>query len=199
MINIKVFSDFTCPFCYIGFSIADKLRRGNKDVNFQYFPYELEPNMPIKGSDLRDSIPQEQIDMSFRRIERLGKEYGLVYNNKTKKFNTSRLHKAALYADTMGKFYEFSKEAFRYIFEFGKNVGDNLIINEIGLYVGLDIIEMNKKIDNGEFDAQMKEAKNLSEDYNIESVPTFIVDEEKHVTLLKDYEKFKKDLLGLSL
>lgn len=196
MINIKVFSDFACPFCYIGFSIADRLRKENKDVNIQYFPYELDPDMPKEGGDLIDSIPQEQIDMSYRRIERLGKEYGLIYKNKTRKFNTTRLHKASLYAEAVGKFYEFSKEAFRYIFEFGKNVGDPLIINEIGLYVGLDIMEMNKKIDNGEFDAQMEEAKKLSEDYNIESVPTFIVNEEKHVTLLKDYEKFKKDLLG---
>lgn len=196
MTNIKVFSDFACPFCYIGFSIADRLRNENKDVNIQYFPYELNPDMTIKGGDLTDSIPQEQIDMSFRRIERLGKEYGLVYNNKTKKFNTSRLHKAALYADTMGKFYEFSKEAFRYVFEFGKNVGDPFMINDIGLYVGLDIIEMNEKIDKGEFDSQIEDARKLSVDYNIESVPTFIVDDERYVTVLKDYERFKKDLLG---
>lgn len=196
MINIKVFSDFACPFCYIGFSIADRLRKENKDVNFMYFPYVLYPEVPIGGGDLTDSIPQEQIDMSYRRIERLGKEYGLIYNNRTKRFNTTRLHKAALYAETVGKFFEFSKEAFRYIFEFGKNVGDPLIINEIGLYVGLDIIEMNDRIDKGEFDALIDEAKRLSEDYNIESVPTFIVNEEKHVTLLKDYEKFKKDLLN---
>lgn len=196
MINIKVFSDFACPFCYIGFSIADRLRKENKDVNIQYFPYELDPDMPKDGGNLTDSIPQEQIDMSYKRIERLGSEYGLVYKNKTKKFNTNRLHKAALYAETVGNFYEFSKEAFRYIFEFGKNVGDPLIINEIGLYVGLNIIEMNDKIDKGEFDLQILEAVSLSEEYNIESVPTFIVDEEKHVTLLKDYAKFKKDLLG---
>ncbi len=195
MINIKVFSDFACPFCYIGFSIADRLRKENKDVNIQYFPYELDPDMPIGGGDLTDSIPQEQIDMSYKRIERLGKEYDLIYNNKIKKFNTTRLHKAALYAETVGKFYEFSKEAFRYIFEFGKNVGDPLIINEIGLYVGLNIIEMNEKIDKGEFDSQMEEAKKLSEDYNIESIPTFIVNEKKYVTLLKDYEKFRQDLL----
>lgn len=196
MINIKVFSDFACPFCYIGFSIADKLRNENKDVQIQYFPYELDPDMPKEGGNLTDSIPQEQIDMSYRRIERLGSEYNLIYKNKTKKFNTTRLHKAALYAETVGKFYEFSKEAFKYIFEFGKNVGDPLIINEIGLYIGLNIIEMNQRIDNGEFDLQMKDAHKLSEDYDIESVPTFIVDEVKHITTLKDYEKFKKDLLG---
>ena len=37
--------------------------------------------------------------MSYRRIERLGAEYGLIYNNKTRKFNTHKLHRAALYAE----------------------------------------------------------------------------------------------------
>lgn len=196
MTTIKIFSDFACPFCYIGFSIADKLRQEHPDINIKWYPYELDPDLPLKGSDLANDIPQEQIDMSYRRIERLGKEYGLIYNNKTRKFNTTRLHKAALYANSVGKYYEFAREAFKYIFEYGKNVGDPLIVNEIGLFTELNIIEMNEQIDRGDFDKEMIEAKNLIPVYNIESVPTFIVDEEKHVTRLKDYEKFKKDLLG---
>jgi len=55
---------------------------------------------------------------------------------------------------------------------------------------------MNEKIDKGEFDSQIEDARKLSVDYNIESVPTFIVDDERYVTVLKDYERFKKDLLG---
>lgn len=194
MTNIKIFSDFACPFCYIGFSIADKLRHENPNINIQWFPYELDSDLPLEGRDLSDHIPQDQIDMAYKRIERLGPEYGLIYNNKTKKFNTTRLHKAALYAHSVGKYYEFAKEAFKYIFEYGKNVGDPLIINEIGLLLGLNIIEMNEQIDNGNYNKLMEEARNLVPEYNIESVPTFIVDEKKHVTRLKDYEKFKKDL-----
>ncbi|MDR7855095.1 DsbA family protein [Tissierella sp.] len=196
MKNIKVFSDFACPFCYIGFSIADKLRKENPDINFEWLPYELDADLDLEGSDLALHISQDQIDMGYRRIERLGGEYGLIYNNKTKKFNTHRLHKAALYAGTVGKYYEFAREAFKAIFEDGKNVGDPLIINEIGLVSGINIAEMNKSIDEGSYDAQMEEAKNLVDPYEIDSVPSFIVDDKKKVTLLKDYEKFKKDLIG---
>ncbi|MEW8973531.1 MAG: DsbA family protein [Tissierellaceae bacterium] len=195
MIDIKIFSDFACPFCYIGFSIAHKLKEENPNVNIQWIPYELDPNLSIRGSDLSDYIPQEQIDMSYRRIERLGKEYNLIYNNKTKKFNTNRLHKAALFARNEGKYYEFASEAFKTIFEYGKNVGESVIVNEIGLNVGLNIVEMNRCIDDGTFDKEMEDAKNLAIDYKIESVPTFIVNENRHVTILKDYERFKRDLI----
>lgn len=196
MTNIKIFSDFACPFCYIGFSIADKLRRENSNINIEWIPYELDSDYPLEGGDLTESIPQKQIELSYRRIERLGSEYGLVYNNKTKKFNTNRLHKAALYARDEGRYYEFAREAFKAIFEHGKNVGEPVIVNEIGLAAGISIVEMNRCIDSGAFDEKMEEARNLASIYEIESVPTFVVDENKKVTLLKDYERFKKDLLG---
>lgn len=196
MTNIKVFSDFVCPFSYIGFSIADKLRQENPDINFEWFPYELEPDAPTEGYDFADKHPIEQIEMSYKRIQRLGAEYGLVYNNKTKKSNTHKLHKASLYANKEGKFYEFAKEAFKAVFEDGKNVAEAVVVNEIGLAAGLNIVEMNRCIDAGNFDEFMEEAKNLVPIYNIESVPTFILEDGTQVSTLKDYEKFKNDLLG---
>lgn len=161
MTTIKVFSDFACPFCYIGFSIAEKLSKENPDVHFEYYPYELEPDAPAEGYDFADNFPMDQIETSYKRIKRLGSEYGLIYNNKTKKSNTHRLHKASLYAKKEDKFFESGKEAFKAIFEDSKNLGDPKIINEIGLAAGLNIVEMNRCIDAGNFDEFMDEAKNL--------------------------------------
>lgn len=197
---IRVFSDFACPFCYIGFSIADRLRKEGRDAKIVYYPYELDPTMSLAGGDIKDSISEEQLETAYKRIEGLGEEYGLIYNNKTKKFNTNRLHKAAIYADSEGKFFDFAREAFRAVFEFGRNVADPDIVNDIAMTVGLDTVKMNEEINGGVFDQQMEEARRLSQVHKIESVPTFIVEEdgvkgEKHVTTLKDYESFKKDLL----
>ncbi|NLY72751.1 MAG: thioredoxin domain-containing protein, partial [Tissierellia bacterium] len=120
----------------------------------------------------------------------------LVYKNKNKKFNTNRLHRAGLYAQSQGKGLEFSLLAYKYIFEYGKNVGDPLIINEIALVLELDTLEMNTEIDKGSFEAEMAEADRLKDVYEINSVPTFIINGEKKVTGLKAYEKLKEDLLG---
>ena len=196
MTKIEIFSDFACPFCYIGFSIADRLRKENSDLNIEWIPYELDSDYPLEGGDLKDIIPEEQIKMSYRRIERLGSEYGLIYNNKTRKFNTNRLHKAALFARDEGKYYEFAREAFKTIFEYGKNGGKPEIVDEIALAVGMDVGKMNASIDRGAYHKEMEEAENLANKYQIESVPTFIVNKSKKVTFLKDYERFKKDLLG---
>jgi len=195
MKNIKVFSDFACPFCYIGFSIIDKLREDNKDLNIEWMPFELSPDAPPEGSDLSDSVPIDQIEMGYKRIIRLGSEYGLVYNNKTTKFNTHRLHKASLYADSVDKYYEFAKEAFKTIFEYGKNVGDPSLVNEIASSVGLDINHMNTQIDAGVFDEYMEKAKELVLVHDIDSVPSFVIDDKKKVTTLKEYKKIIVDIL----
>lgn len=195
MTNFKVFSDFACPFCYIGFTIARKMVNENPDIQIEFFPYELDMDVPERGSSLETSIPREQIEMSYRRIERLGSEYGLVYSNKTDKFNTGLLHRASLYAKEVGKFYEFASEAFFAIFTEGRNVALKEVINDIGLKAGLNIQEMMMAVEDGSFEEAMDEARELAVAYEIESVPTFIRDDGKRVTLLKDYEKFKRDLL----
>lgn len=193
--KFKVFSDFACPFCYIGFTIAHKVVEENPEAEFVWYPYELDSEVPESGVSIENFIPKEQLDMSYRRIERLGSEYGLVYNNKVNKFNTGPLHRAALYAQEVGKFYPFAAEAFKAIFTDGKNVALKEVVNDIGLKAGLNIQEMTAAIEDGIFEDGMQEARDLAAAYEIESVPTFIREDGKRVTLLKDYTKFKRDLM----
>lgn len=194
--NIKVFLDYACPFCYLGFSIADKLREENPNIEFEYFPYELDPEVSEEPSDMKDHIDEDQLKESYKRIERLGEEYGLSYNNKQKRFNTHRLLLAGMYSKKEDKFYEFSKEAFKAVFEDGKNVARAEVVNEIGLAAGLNIVEMNNCIDGDSLDEEMQTAKELISVYEVDSVPTFIVNDQKKVTELKPYSEFKKDLIG---
>lgn len=196
MTNIKVFSDYTCPFCYLGFAIADRLRKEEEDINIEYLPYELKPDASQDPSSLTDDIPEDVLVKSYKRIEGLGNEYALVYKNKTTVFNTHRLILASLYSKKEDKYYEFSREAFKAIFEEGKNVAEAVIVNEIGLKVGLNIVEMNNCIDSGELEEEMAEARRLSSVYEVESIPTFIVNDGKKVTKLKPYSEFKNDLIG---
>ena len=132
---------------------------------------------------------------SYERIERLGNEYGLEYNNKTKSFNTHRLLLAGMYSKKEEKFFEFSREAFKAVFQDEKNVAEPVIVNEIALKAGLNIVEMNNCIETEELEDEFERAKNLIPVYEVDSVPTFIVNDKKTVTELKDYEDFKKDLL----
>lgn len=194
MTHFKVFSDFACPFCYIGFEIGDRLLNEDEDITIEWIPFILDRDTPQIGSDLSDDIPQENIDFSYKRIERLGKEYDLVYNNKTKKFNTNLLHIAGLYAQSVDKFRPFAREAFKAIFKDGRNVAELDVINDIGYKVGLNLNELNDALKDPHFTGLLEESLNLAKVYEIDSVPTFVRDDNKKILLLKEYKKFKKDL-----
>ncbi len=193
--EIKIFSDFACPFCYIGFSIAEKLKSQRKDLDFKFIPLILNPDETIEGSDLYEHIDEATILAGYERIEKLAEEYGLVYNNKRKRFSTNRLHAAGFYAEENSRYFEFAKLAFKYIFEYGENVGKKETVDEIAQLAGLDVEEMNNKIDSGFYNEKFIEAESLADDFNIESVPTFIVENKKKPTQLKEYNDFIKDLL----
>lgn len=195
MREIKIFSDFACPFCYIGFSIMERLRSQRDDLEFKFIPTILNPKESPQGSDLYDYVDEATALSGYERIEALGREYGLVYNNKRQRFNTNRLHAAGFYAEEKSRYFEFARLAFKYIFEYGKNVGQGEIVDEIAELAGLDLEEMNEKIDSGIYDKKFSEAIKLSNYFYIDSVPSFVVDNVVKPSQLKEYREFVKDLL----
>lgn len=196
METVKTFMDFTCPFSYIGFAILEKLKDEEVNVDYTWYPYVLDENTPVEGKDISTKFEGKGLEQAFKRITRLGDEYGLKYENKNIAYNTARAHRAALFARDSGKLDEFAGKIFRAIFEEGRNVAEKEVLNDIGLEVGLNIVEMNTCIDDGGYEEEMEEAKKMASVYEVESVPTFIVDEKRKVTDLKPYSEFKKDLQG---
>lgn len=188
MKNIKTFMDFTWPFSYVGFSILDRVRKEKPGVEYVWYPYQLDKDIPEEGKDMFG-----RFEKGYERFSGLGKEYDLVFYDSNKVFNTERAHKAALYARDNDKLYEFAKEVFKTVWEKGENIGTMETINNIGLKVGLNITEMNRCISSGAYDEEMYEAERLSSVYEVESVPTFIIDDKKNVTNLKPYGEFIKD------
>ncbi len=196
MTNIKVFLDYACPFCYIGFSIADKLRKERPDIRFEYLPYELNTDASLEASNITKYVTEDVLNKGYERIEGLGGEYGLLYKNKTMKFNTHRLLLAGVYSQKEDKFYDFSREAFKAIFEDENNVAKKEVVNEIAINAGLNIVEMNNCIESNSLNEEIERSKQLISLYEVDSVPTFIVNDKKKVTKLKPYAEFKNDLIG---
>ena len=106
-----------------------------------------------------------------------------------------RAHKATLYARDKGKLYEFAKEVFDAVFKRAENIADKDILGKIARSLGLDADDMNNSIDKGLYDEQIKQAKQLARDYNVTSVPSFIVDGVNKNINVKEYKLFKEELM----
>lgn len=196
-----MFSDFACPFCYIGFSTFQKLREEGVEFNIEWYAYEINPGAPLEGEekDLKFFKKEAQkMDKIFEMISKFSEPHGIEFSRKYISFNTNRAHLAGEYAKTQEKYEEFSKEVFRSYFELSENIANKNIINKIADKIGLNTDEMNKQIDSGKFNNILLRAMDTAKQYGVENVPTFIVNETHKMTGIRDYEQFKNNLLSIS-
>lgn len=200
MLNIKIFSDFACPFCYIGFSILERLKKEGIKFDAEWYAYEIRPEAPLEGKESTPKFYGEEAqrkDKLFEMIAKFSEPYGIKFSKKYISFNTNRAHLAGEYAKTQGKYDEFSKEVFKAYFELFENIADKEIINRIAAKIGLNVDEMNEQIDSGKFDDILLQAMDIAEQYEVENVPTFIINETHKMTGVREYEQFKNNLLSM--
>ena len=197
MLDVKVFSDFACPFCYLGLYLLEKLEDDNIRYIVDWIPFELDPNAPIKGMDLFEIYPKDYILKSLDMLSQLGKEYGIDFNNKNNKYNTRRAHLGGYYAKEQNKYSEYSKAMFKAYFGDCINIGDKLEVDKIAQKIGLDVEAMNKAIDAGKYNNLLNQAQSAAEAYKIQSIPSFVINEKSKLTGIRDYERFKQEFLDM--
>lgn len=165
------------------------------DIEVEWIPFELHPETPTEGDLLKNKFGNN-VDSMLKMLNLKGKEFDINFGNLTILSNSNRALKAAEYSKLKGKYEDFSLKLFKYYFEENRNIGDAEIINEIGKDANLDIMEMNSMIDTGDFDENLKKAKFLAMQYNITSVPTFIINDKYKIVGAQPYEDIKNFLLS---
>lgn len=145
--------------------------------------------------DLFTVYPKEYVVNSLNYLSKLGKDLNIEFNNVNGKFNTRRAHLAGYYAKEQNKYNEYSKAVFKAYFDHGLNVADKSVIDEIANSIGLDVKEMNEPIDSGKYNERLMEDYRLANEYNITSVPTFIINHKIRVSGIREYNEFKKIFL----
>lgn len=197
MNNIRIFSDFAWPYCYIGLGLVEKLKKDGISFDLDWVPFELDPNAPQEGMDLYEVYPKEYVDKAIDMLSKMGKDYGISYNNKNGKFNTRKAHLGGYYALEKGKYDEYARAVFKAYFEDSLNVSHNEVLSKIAENIGLDKVDMLEAIDSGKYDEKLKAAVNLAFESDIQSVPTFIINNKYKMSGIRSYDDFKKAILDM--
>lgn len=195
MIKMKVFSDFSCPYCYLGLGLINRLIEDGIELDVEWIPFELDPNAALGETDLFTVYPEKYVVGAINKLSRLGEEVNVKYNNINSKFNTRRAHLAGYYAKEHNMYAEYSKAVFKAYFEDVLNVADVDVLNQIAENIGLDITEMNESIDSGKYDSRLAEDLKLGKNYSISSIPTFIINDEFRMSGVREYRAFKEEIM----
>jgi len=186
-IKIKIYSDYICPFCYLGEAIIEKLK-SRFDIEMEHIGIEIHPETPEEGVDLRGRI--YGIEEMYENLRCIGKEYDLNFCDAKLLSNSKKALIVGEYARKVGKNQEFTHEVFKAYFERCLDIGKEAVLFEIGEKIGLNRKEIEDCLKNplyeNSFADNCAEAKKL----DISGVPTFIVNGKDRITGAQSEETF---------
>jgi predicted DsbA family dithiol-disulfide isomerase len=186
-IKIKMYSDYICPFCYLGEAIIEKLK-SRFDIEIEHIGIEIHPETPEEGVDLRGRI--YGIEEMYENLRCRGKEYGLKFCDAKLLSNSRKALIVSEYARKVGKNAEFTHEAFKAYFERCSDIGKESVILEIAQKVGLIKKDVDDCLKNPLY--QNSFANNCAEARKLDvwSVPTFIINDKHKIVGAQPEETF---------
>lgn len=202
--KIEIWSDYACPFCYIG---KEKLENAIKElgikeqVNIEMRSFELDPNASYnvisntedrfaKKYGISNTMAAERI----RMIEQYGKEEGIDFKYSTTQYtNTMDAHRLTHYAEKQGK-QSITKDLFNAYFTDNLELSDKKVLKEIAVKNGLDENKVEKVLNSNEFESDVRKDETQARIIGVQGVPYFLIDGKITLNGAQNVETFKSVL-----
>ena len=206
-LRIDIVSDVVCPWCVIGYrQLAEALKQTNTEHEIRWHPFELNPNMPSEGQNMREHIMEkygsskQESDASRARLIEAGREVGFEFNfnDDTRMHNTFNLHQLLHWADQQGCMHDLKQALFAAHFTHGRNISDNAVLADIAAETGLDRNEALAVLEDQRFAKEVREAEQHWQQQGIQSVPAVIFNERHLVSGAQGVENFTNILQQLA-
>lgn len=187
--KIILFSDYACPFCYIGKGLLKKLS-SEYSLEINWVPYELHPETPKDGILISEELPDLDMDKMLKDLNKAAAPYNLKFNSFEKIPNTKMALEASEFARDNGKLNEFQDEVYKALFTDGRDIGQLETILSCGEKVGLDTSKLKQALEEEVFSLRLKQGRELGKKYKVAGIPTFIINEEVKIVGSQTYETF---------
>lgn len=199
--KIEVFSDFACPFCYIGKKRLEQAIQElsmENEVELVFKAYQLNPE-----ADKIAAVPffnaSEKMDKQQEKIEAVlahAAEVGLSYNfNKVLIGNTENAHRLAKWAKKYQLEAAFVEEMMHRYFSEGLNVNDFDELLSVVEFVGLPKDEAKRILENpNEFQEELAQDRYDIQQIPVTSVPFFIFENRFGIKGAEPLRIFKETL-----
>lgn len=206
-LRIDIVSDVVCPWCVIGYrQLAEALKQTNTAHEIHWHPFELNPNMPSDGQNMREHIMEkygsskEESNASRTRLTEAGSEVGFEFNfdDDTRMHNTFNLHQLLHWANQQGRMHDLKQALFTAHFTDGRNISDHGVLADIASEIGLDRHQALAVLEDQRFAQEVREAEQHWQQQGIQSVPAVIFNERHLVSGAQGVENFTSILEQLS-
>lgn len=175
-LKIIAYSDYICPFCYIGYHRIEQLKK-KYDLDVEWKPFEIHPETPKEGA-LTDELPfpEGYLEAAFANVKRLADEDGIPLKFSDKLPNSRLALSISEFARKKGKFEDFHKLVLNAYWLQGKDIGDKNLLLDIAESIGLDKKEIELYLNSDEPRQALQESFKEIRSHGINGVPAFIID-----------------------
>jgi predicted DsbA family dithiol-disulfide isomerase len=184
MVQLDIFSDPICPWCYIGKSYLDKALEAHPDHPFKirWLPFMLNPAMPAEGMDRRAYLEgkfggQDGAVQAYMPVHQNAEKAGLPMklDQIERTPNTVNAHRLIHWAEIEGRQTAIVSSLFRAYFDDGRDIGDIEVLADIADECGMDASMVLRLLATDEDRREIVERDVAARGMGISSVPTFIV------------------------
>ncbi|SJM37786.1 DSBA-like thioredoxin domain protein [Psychrobacter pasteurii] len=206
-LRIDIVSDIVCPWCVVGYrQLAEALKQTHTAHEIHWHPFELNPDMPEEGQNLREQImekygsSQQESDASRVRITEAGAEVGFEFNftDDTRMHNTFKAHQLLNWAADYGLKHELKQALFAAHFTDNRNISDEEVLADIAEDVGLDREQALAVLADQRYAEVVRTAEQQIQQQGIQSVPAVIFNQRHLVSGAQGVENFKSILNQLA-
>ncbi|MBN3525470.1 DsbA family oxidoreductase [Paenibacillus apiarius] len=168
MAQIKIVSDFVCPFCFLGEKTVEETFQPNE---IEWIPFELRPegSVPL---DPNSAYVQQSMKQSVLPIaERLGIEIRLPDISPIPR--TRLAHIGFYYAKEHGKGNDYFIAVFKAYWQQGRDISQSGVLAQVAEHIGLDTQAFLSALQDERY-AKLHE-EGLRQTDSVRAVPTFFV------------------------
>ncbi|MDE7179726.1 MAG: DsbA family oxidoreductase [Muribaculaceae bacterium] len=170
MMTLTIWSDFACPYCYIGETRLQNAIRdlGLEDqVNIDFRAFELNPDAPkeVEGPTperfaMKYRLPLEAAKEQIEQISQLGRDLGIDFNYMTTQYSNTRdahrlmkLAEAKYDRETVGRLNEALFQAY-----FVENLvlADHKVLLDKAVGVGMNEAEVKEVLESDKYDDEVR-------------------------------------------
>jgi len=190
-VHVIVWSDYICPWCYLGRDrTALLVERG---CTVEQLPFELHPELPAQGRDLR---PDGRTARVHDDIGRQCAELGIAFRTPTHVPNSRRALATAevVRMDQPDRYPALDDALFRAHFVDGVDIGDRDELDRIVDSAGINAKDVRDQVDAGAGQVAIDEAKQRALDHGVAGTPAWLFNDALVLPGVQPRELFERVL-----
>lgn len=203
--NVEIWSDVMCPFCYIGkrkFEKALEQFPHKNDITIIWKSFQLDPTTvtdpglnTIETLAKKKGWSKEQANETVTHVTNIAKQVGLDFHfEKAVVANSFDAHRLSHLAKKHGKQNELEEKLFAAYFTEGKNTADYDTLLQIGTEIGLDVKEIEDVLKSDRYANEVQLDTKQAQQIGVSGVPFFVLDNKYAISGAQEPDTFLQAL-----